>query len=187
MSSEMIANRKEIISKYIAENIKFDCNINDQSLKPVHAILQRFKTHLPDLEFLQVDDSSENTIILYTNYNFKFEIMATDDANTYGLIPKKCPRNNQYHVWLYPFEDKTTFFGNDYCDDCCSGAYLYINRNGYLLASRDDTYDIPFDITQCDYVKGYWPCALTGASLNQDPSDRDYMLQKFFDHLITNF
>jgi hypothetical protein len=187
MSAEQIAQRQEIISNYIAENVEFKCNIKQTILKPVYAVLEKFKTHLSDLQFLKVDDEANDTIILYTNYNFKFEIFAKH--NMKGTFePEMFCEDNMYIVYLYPLEDKTTFFPNE---DCYNNneyhAPLYVNKNNYLLVQLDNKYDMPFDITQCNYKKGIWPCVLMGSMLQDDSSDRDYLIQKFMDHLIANF
>jgi len=177
---------KERINKYITERLEFN-GVENKKFNALKPIFDKFKQHLPDIKFLTVDDMLHHTIIIYTNYNIRFEIQAK--LNKYNvLVPIKCSKNNTAIVHLYPLGDKLTFYKNtDYYNVCESPAPLYVNENGYILIQRNTSYDIWFDINQCNFIKGITPCAIIMELVyyNDSTYGRDSDLEEFFNYITS--
>ena len=179
---------KERINKYITEHLKFTGIKNPifcpkfDKLKP---IFNKFTEHFPDIEFLRVDDDKNETIIIYTNYNIKFDISGKlNDRNI--LVPKKFFGDDNILVYMYPLDDQPKLFTNeDYYADNSSIA-LYVNNNGYVLVNREDTYDVLFDITKCNFKKGIMPCVFISSFMNHESFERDNEMQAFFNYITSD-
>jgi hypothetical protein len=143
--------------------------------------LDKFNEALPDIKFMRIDYDDEQTIMIYTNYNFKVCIDAS--VNDYGHVIPKHHKDGKCLVWIVPFDDAHVFFPNEeYYHKNGLPAELYVNDAGYLMIHRPEKYDIPFDISQCDYKKGILPCVFIAALCSDD--DKDELANKLFAHLI---
>lgn len=182
MSASENTNKYEIIQKLLAGHIVFN-NLNEYNFnKQVKAILNPFKTHLPDIKFVKMEDKEFDSIEIYTNYNFKF-IMNAGVSDYFGYIPY--PTNDgKYIVMLAPLEDSQDFFNDKEYIGVSECAKLIVNIDDNIVIYRPNKDDLQFDIRQCNCKKGIWPCVFTAFLVNMLSDDRDTLTNDLFDDLM---
>jgi hypothetical protein len=145
-------------------------------------IIDQFRDAIPDIEFMENEETSDAIISIYTNYNFKFEIETEspgDPLRTGQMTPRS--KDGMYYLSMIPFEDPEEFFTKKEYIAPCEYALLYLASDGQVMAHNSEGKDIPFDVAEgANYTEGIWPCVFVANACSRDVSMRDADINRMF-------